>query len=300
MTGEMGDVDLERLEELNEKDEDELSDREVTAKIKLSVKRRYDYPTWLMVFEFQNRDQKRADCLALNTSASRNFKLVGFEFKASRSDWLREKKDHQKSDWFVQMSDEWYVVAGRRNVVNEEELPPGWGLLELKPSARLYKLVESDLDPQTQDVEPDRRFYAKFMKKALGDETNFTKRDIIEARRRGYDEAQNEDVAGDQSWEYKQMKKKAEMYDKLSQSPLNLTTVYPEKEFEQLARAKQFLAALDEDNYASIASDMEYLEERVIEKTESVLRDVEQMHEALQQMKDTTIDTMEYGEGMEP
>lgn len=108
--------------------ESSLSDSEKTAKIKLSIKRRYDEPEWLKSFELASPDGKRADAVAVNTFPSRNFKIVGFEFKASRSDWLRVKKQPEKSDYFVQLCDEWYVVAWK-DVVEKEELPDGWDYL---------------------------------------------------------------------------------------------------------------------------------------------------------------------------
>jgi len=284
-TERLTDVELDELDELNEKSESELSDAEVTSKIKLSVKRRFDYPMWLMVFEFQNRHKKRADCLALNTSASRNFKLVGFEFKASRNDWLAEKKDPEKSDYFVELCDEWYVVAGRRGIVEESELPDGWGLLELKPSGQLYKLVESDLDDELQNVEPDRRFFSKFMKKAVGNSSNFTTEDIREAKRRGYDEAMDEAVEDHLDYETEKLRDKAESFDEIADSDLHLYPPVSDEKIERLVKAKSLIQAVEEDGFTSLRGNIERLESNFDSVLESFQRDVDQLHELMDELQ---------------
>ncbi len=280
-----GDVGLDELETLNEKSEDELSDAEVTSKIKLSVKRRFDYPMWLMVFEFQNRDGKRADCLAFNTAASRNFKLVGYEFKASRSDWLSEKKDPEKSDYFIELCDEWYVVAGRRGIVQESELPDGWGLLELKPSGQLYKLVESDLDDDLQNVVPDRRFYAKFMKKAVGNSSNFDQQDLREAKRRGYDEAMDEAVEEHLDYETEKLNKKAESFDKIRDSELHLRPPVSDDRVARLKKAETLIQSVESDGFSSLRGNIDRLHTTFESTLESFARDVDQLHGLMDELQ---------------
>lgn len=273
------DSELERIKELGDKKESALSDSEVTSKIKLSLKRRFDFPMWVMVFEFQNRDGKRADCLALNTSASRNFKLIGFEFKASRSDWLSEKKDPEKSDYFVELCDEWYVVAGRRNIVEESELPDGWGLLELKPSGRLYKLVDSDLNDM-QNRSLDRRFYAKFMKKAMGESGEFTMSDIREAESRGYQKAIDEGVQRKSDRELERLEDKAESFDKIKNSGLSVWPPIDEEQVERLVRAENLLKSFEDDDFNSLRGSLKSLErsfETATERMEDEVARIEEM-----------------------
>lgn len=284
--GQLTDVELEELEELNEKDEDELSDGEVTSKIKLSVKRRFDYPTWIMVFEFQNREGRRADCLALNTMPSRNHKLVGYEFKASRNDWLQEKKEHDKADFFVQLCDEWYVVAGRRGIVEEEELPEGWGLLELKPSGSLWKLVESDL-PDCADKELDRHFFAKFMKKAVGHESNFTHSDIKEAKRRGYDEAMGQAVENEIDYETRQLKRDAENFEKLREAGLKEYTEMSDEKVERLQRAHNLLKSIEDDSYTrTLQGRLKSLKKGVKSDAERMIGLVDELEEELGELQE--------------
>jgi hypothetical protein len=157
----------EQWEALREKPSENLTDAEKTSKIKLSIKRRFDAPEWAVAFELASPEKRRADAIAVNTFPSRNFKVIGFEFKASRSDWLSEKRDGAKSNYFVNACDEWYVVAWS-GIVNEDELPDGWGLFELKPnSEQLWHQVESNLT-EHQQGDPDRAFWGGSSTKRLG------------------------------------------------------------------------------------------------------------------------------------
>lgn len=270
---------------LNEKSVDELSDKEVTSKIKYSVKRRFDPPTWALVFEFQQeRNARRADCLALNTSASRNFKLVGFEFKASRSDWLSEKRDSEKADAFVELCDEWYVVAGRRGIVEESELPDGWGLLEVKPKGNLWNLVESDLN-SLQDAEPDRRFFAKFLRKALGGDSNFDYSDIKEARRRGYDEGINESIEHKIGREKRKLHEKAESFDKIADSELHLYPPVDDERIEQLKTAEQIVKSVQDDDFSSIRGRIDSLESQLERTQERINEEADILREQVGELE---------------
>jgi len=270
---------------LNEKSEDELTDQEVTSKIKYSVKRKFDPPTWALVFEYQyERNGRRADCLALNTSASRNFKLVGFEFKASRSDWLSEKRDPEKADPFVELCDEWYVVAGRRGIVEESELPNGWGLFELKPSGQLWQLVESDLD-SIQDVDLDRRFFAKFLRKALDGDSNFDYGDIKEARRRGYDEGVNEEIEHKIGREKRKLREKAESFDKIADSALHLYPPIDDERVEKLETAERIVEAVASDDFSSIRGRIDSLESQLERAQERVGEETEALREQLAELE---------------
>lgn len=69
-----------------------------------------------------------ADAVAMNLWRSRGHAVLGFEVKRDRSDWLRELKSPEKADAVGCYCDEWYIVANP-DVVQDGELPKGWGLL---------------------------------------------------------------------------------------------------------------------------------------------------------------------------
>lgn len=226
----------ERWRDLVEQDHDELSDAEVTSMIKLSIKRRFSPPEWQMAFEYPGPNGRLADAIAYNTLPSRNYKLVGFEFKASRSDWLREKREGAKADYFVRMCDEWYVVAGRKGIVEEAELPDGWGLMELKPnSGQIWKLVESDLPDHLESDMVDQAFLSKFMKKAVGGESNYSRADIREAKRRGYEKAKEEGIERQSKRDLERIQRKADNFDKLSEAGFDFIRRFREIDDDEIA-----------------------------------------------------------------
>ena len=62
---------------------------------------------------------------------SRGLRLHGFEIKVSRSDWLHELKQPDKSVPIQRFCDHWWIVTPA-DIVREGELPPTWGHLVLK------------------------------------------------------------------------------------------------------------------------------------------------------------------------
>lgn len=280
----------EQWKELHEKPLDELSDAEITSKIKLSVRRRYDYPEWVLMFEYgaPGRDGSVCDCLAVNTLPSRNYKVIGFEFKASRSDWLREVRDGQKSDYFVRLADEFYAVAPK-GVVEESEVPEGWGYLELKPnSEQLYKLQESDLT-EHQEGEPGRRFWVRFVKHVVGDESNYTKQDLKEARSRGYQDAVEEKVSErtvDRNIDA--LKRKAENWDTLTESQLGFLPSYKftEDEVETLELAWGLVRMMESDSYSSLKGTISHLEDTIERRAEEMLESVAELEDGMERLHD--------------
>lgn len=253
-------TDEEKTEwrELHEKPTENLSDAEKTSKIKLSLKRRYDAPEWAVAFELASPDQRRADAIAVNTFPSRNFKVIGFEFKASRSDWLAEKREGAKSDYFVNACDEWYVVAWS-NIVNEDELPDGWGLLELKPnSEQLWSQVESNLTAH-QEGEPDRAFWGRFIQKTIGSESNYTEQDLTEARKRGYEEGWEERKERETVRADSDVQRKAEKWEELETAGLDGLYSLSDREIRELKDARKLLRMLDADGYKSLRSEFDRL-----------------------------------------
>lgn len=75
-------------------------------------------------------DAKRTiDALGIHYWPSRGLMIDAFECKSSRADWQRELADPAKADRFCSLADRFWIVAGRADLVLEDELPPDWGLL---------------------------------------------------------------------------------------------------------------------------------------------------------------------------
>lgn len=287
------DQEMEDWRELRHTPHEDLTDEQVTSKVRLSMKRRYSAPEWSLVFEFTGPNGRRADAIAVNTFPSRNFKIVGFEIKASRNDWLAEKREAAKADYFVQCVDEWYVVAGRRGIVKEEELPDGWGLLELKDNRddQLWNLVESDLTEHQQGG-PDRAFWGRLVQKVIGEESEFTTSDLEEARRRGYDDAK-EDAKKRADRELEKLERKAESYDRLEEAGFDFIRRYGtvrESDVERINRAYRLINYLDGNGRGSFVSELESLHERFQRSAETVDERLADFREEFDELADLVED----------
>lgn len=276
---ELSEEEVEEVEDLLERDPDDLDAEERTSKARESLRKKYALP-WLLVFELRNRDGRVIDAIAVDTRASRGCHIIGFEIKASRSDWQSELRNRDKADLWVQLCDEWYVVAAKRGIVEEDELPPGWGLLELKPKGALWEIVGSDLS-DVQDRRPDRRFWANFMKKAL--EHEFRYKDLVEARKRGYKSRKQEENERSVDWDIQQMKKKAESYEKLQESEhINLSNRLDDGRIRQLALAEAIIHKIRSDRWHGLVNQVENVED----KAERLVEDVEEVRGGFDRLRE--------------
>jgi len=99
------------------------------AKIALYIRERYSLPRYALFFEVPDQigsnSTRRADAIAVQLDSPLH-DLIGFEIKTSRSDWLRELKQPEKSECFAKQCNEFYIVAPHE-VIQEGELPNGYG-----------------------------------------------------------------------------------------------------------------------------------------------------------------------------
>ncbi len=104
------------------------------------VANRYEPPEWFTLREVppDKGHLRHLDLVAWNTFASRGLTVEGVEVKVSRADWLRELKDAAKAEETFAMVERFFVAAPP-DVVKAEELPPDWGLLEIR-GERVFKI----------------------------------------------------------------------------------------------------------------------------------------------------------------
>ncbi len=195
--------------------ESKISAKELTAKVNTLLLKRYDRPEWATFFEVCHGETMcRADFIAFNLFPSRNFKILGFEVKASRGDWQKELRNGKKADYFVGQCDEWYIVQAYDGIVKIDELPKGWGLKTMKGD-RLYTKVHSKIEYKPV---PKREFFVRMIEKSQDSIKN--KCMLYEAERRGYREGQNDKISSD--FRTNRLKEKAGIVDKLEEKGLYL------------------------------------------------------------------------------
>ena len=136
-----------------------------TAEIREAMRRRFAAPEYALMFEVGNKTgvgcSRHADAIAMSLWPSRGLEIIGFEFKASRSDWLRELKNPAKAEKIAAYCDRWYIVAAK-GCVKLDEMPVGWGYM-LADDGTL-KMVKKA--PEMKAKEVDRDFIAAVLRRA--------------------------------------------------------------------------------------------------------------------------------------
>jgi len=106
--------------------------------------------------------RRHCDALVMSLWPSRGLEIIGIEVKVRRSDWLKELSLPEKAEAIAQYCDRWYLAVGDENIVQEGELPKGWGLIVPKSLGALRIKTEAKLaEPEPQ---PDRNFLAAVLR----------------------------------------------------------------------------------------------------------------------------------------
>lgn len=124
-----------------------------TGEICAAMRKRYPAGAYALLFEVGNSTgfscSRHCDALAMSLWPSRGLGVSGFEFKISRSDWMREYADPAKAEAILQYCDQWWLVVSDREIVKAGELPEGWGLLALNSRGALEEVTKAaKLTPQ--------------------------------------------------------------------------------------------------------------------------------------------------------
>lgn len=133
-----------------------------------AVRSRYPYPEWRCESEI-TFDGRRLDVVAFNLwGRSRGYRVVGFEIKVSRGDWMRELQSFQKSESWMAIVDSFYVVTPPK-LVRTDELPEAWGLLELVGDRMMSRRHASQKQPAAT---LPREVCARFISRAIDTAAN--------------------------------------------------------------------------------------------------------------------------------
>lgn len=134
--------------------------------IREALFKRFPAPAWALFFEVHNTTgygrSRSADALAMGLWPSRGLELHGFEFKDDRGDWLNELKNPAKAETIAKYCDYWWLVAGNTNVVKKvEEVPAGWGYLQLQ-GQRMTCIKQA---PKLEAIPVTRGFLAAILRR---------------------------------------------------------------------------------------------------------------------------------------
>lgn len=115
-----------------------------SADIRAALLLRYPKASHALVFEVAPETgggTRYADAVAVGLWKSHGHKIEGFEIKVSRSDFLNELKQPEKSQPVFRYCNLWWLVTPK-GLVQPDELPENWGLLELQDSGSLRERVK--------------------------------------------------------------------------------------------------------------------------------------------------------------
>ena len=130
------------------------------------LRAKYDPQAYAFLTEVGNSTgfgcRRHCDALVMSLGP-RGLEIIGIEVKVRRSDWLKELSLPEKAEAIAQYCDRWYLAVGDENIVQEGELPKGWGLMVPKaPGDSLRTKTEAKLaEPEPQ---PDRSFLAAILR----------------------------------------------------------------------------------------------------------------------------------------
>lgn len=138
-----------------------------TEQVRAALRTRFCQPEWALFFEVADgtgASQRRwADAMAMNMWGSRGLALHGFEIKVSRSDWKRELANPAKAESIAGLCDFWSIVAPK-GMIPLDELPPGWGLLEVDADLKIAQRVTGPKNPDPAAL--TRSFVASLLRSA--------------------------------------------------------------------------------------------------------------------------------------
>lgn len=144
-----------------------------------ALQKRYPAPAWGLLFEVPNAtglaSNRRADAIAMSLWPSRGLELHCIEIKEQRGDWLRELRDPRKAESIAAYCERFYLATAA-GVAQAEEIPPGWGWLELQKGGTLKQRKEA---PAREPKACDRPFLASLFRSLAEGMAHFVRRDSI-------------------------------------------------------------------------------------------------------------------------
>lgn len=137
-----------------------------TTGLEKIVRDSYQLPEYATIFNVANATgagaSRYADCIRLGLWPSRGIDLVGFEFKTSRSDWLRELANPAKAESIFRYCDYWVLLTGDDGVAKIDEIPKAWGYSTIK-GGRIKTVKEW---PKLSPEPLSRKFLAALLRRA--------------------------------------------------------------------------------------------------------------------------------------
>lgn len=152
-----------------------MTQKITSADIRAALRLRFESASHALLFEVADSTgagtRRFADAIAFGLWPSHGHKIEGVEIKVSRSDFLRELKDHTKCEALFRYCNHWWLACPK-GMVTPDELPSTWGLLEYEPTtATLRQKVRA---PKLEPCTPSIGFIASLLRRHAGADNDMT------------------------------------------------------------------------------------------------------------------------------
>jgi hypothetical protein len=201
-----------------------VSEEATTEKVKYSahdmrerLRTYHEGPEWVLQFEVGNatggRVTNHADAVAMSIWPSRGYKIIGYEIKVNRSDWLNELKQLHKADAVGKFCDAWFLVAPT-DIVHEVEVPESWGWMV--PAAKSLRIKKQPAIVKAQEL--DRAFIAAMLRRSHGEVDAIVAQKLNKLRvsDRAENQRQIEQALKNRMHDYEQLKKAVAKFEEQS------------------------------------------------------------------------------------
>lgn len=164
--------------------------------VREALKLRFEPAQYALLWEVANgagaHSRRFADAIAIGLWPSHGCKVEGVEIKVSRSDFLHEMKQPEKSTPIYQHCHHWWLACPA-GMVKPEELPPTWGLLELLDNGTLRTKKKA---PLLEPIDMPRTFVAALMRRHAGRDEDMSRvaiqREVDDRVRRAREQMERE------------------------------------------------------------------------------------------------------------
>lgn len=167
-----------------------------TNDIVAAMRAKYDPNAYALAFEVGDatggRHSRWADAVVMSCWPSRGLSLTGFEFKASRTDWLKELRTPAKAESIAKYCEHWVLAVSDVAIVRDGELPETWGLMALDAKGQL---VQHKPPAKLEPVPVTRLFLAALMRAMAKPTVVANSAELAKAKQRGREEAEKQDAA---------------------------------------------------------------------------------------------------------
>ena len=153
----------------------------------------YHHPNAVVVGEVPDATgfdaKRRIDAIAIGCWPSRGLYVHAIEIKVTRADLKRELFDPEKAEAIAKHCDEFYIAAPVGVVENVDDLPPEWGLLEVR-GEKTFK-VRAGKRRKKKDSAMPREFFAAVVRAVVEQQSGekVMARACSAARNEGYQSA---------------------------------------------------------------------------------------------------------------